>query len=111
MDSDDEQELLQYREKVIAELERRTMRLREIEQQVSQLQGVLESTSRGRKVMMGGAARIQVEAAHKAKLKQALRGLWQEREIAVMDLQKAETRLQDVDAQLDELQRSISEVE
>ncbi len=111
MDSDDEQELLQYREKVIAELERRAIRLREIEQQISELQGVLEATGRGRRVMMGGAARIQVEAAHKAKLKQVLRGLYHDKEIALADLQKAETRLQDVETQLDELQGSSREVE
>ena len=111
MDSNDEEELLQYREKVLAELERRAVRLRELEQQVAQLQGSLEQTGRGRKVIMGGAARIQVEAAHRARLKEELRGLSREREIAMGDLQKAETRLQEVDLQLDELRSDRRELE
>jgi len=109
VESSDEDELLQYREKVLAELERRAIRLREIEQQVAQLQSAIDQSTRGRKVFMGGAARIQVEAAHRAKLKEELRGLYREKEIAVGDLQKAEMRLQEVDLQLDELRGDDNE--
>lgn len=103
MDSNDETELVEYREKVVAELERRTIRLREIEAQVAHTQASIESVGGGRKIMAGGTARIQVEAAHKAKLKEVLRGLYRERELAVSDLHKAEVRLQEVDARLEEL--------
>ena len=105
----DEEELLEYREKVLAELERRANLLRELEQRVAELQGVLEATTRGRKVMVGGTARIQVEAAHRARVRQNLRGVHKEREVALNDLQKAETRLREVDIQLEELRGNRDE--
>lgn len=111
MDDQNEVELLQYREKVLAELERREIRLREIDEQMAQLQGALDVTRQGRRVMMGATARIQVEAAHKAKQREVLRGLAREREVALIDVQKAEVRLQEVDMQLDELRSDHSESE
>ncbi len=109
MEDGDEEELLEYREKVLAELERRTSRLRDLERRAAEVQGQLESSTKGRKVMSGATARIQVEAAHRARLKQVLQSVYHEREVAIEDLQKAETRLQEVDIQLSEIRNNRAE--
>jgi hypothetical protein len=105
----EEQQLLEYREKVLAELERRANLLRDLEERVAELQGVLEAATKGRKVMAGETARIQVEAAHRARVRQSLQGVYKEREVAVNDLQKAETRLREVDIQLEEIRSGRDE--
>jgi hypothetical protein len=102
---EDEAELLQYREKVVAELERRAILLREIEGRVAEVEFSLKSASSGRRALLGGAGRIQVQEAHKAKLKDVMRELQQELETALIDLQRAETRLREVDIRLNDLHR------
>lgn len=109
MDGDNESELLAYREKVVAELERRALRMGELQEQIRALEFALDSAHRGRKMMVGGVARIQVEAAHKAKLKQDLRLLWKDRDLAASDLQKAESRLIEVDRRLEDLRKQSNE--
>ena len=105
MEQEDEAELLEYREKVVAELERRAIRLREIDERVAELEFSIASTRRGKKTLMGDVGRIQVGEAHRNKLREAAKELQQERESALVDLQKAETRLKEVDMRLDNLHK------
>lgn len=109
MEADEESELRAYREKVIAELERRTLRLRELEEQMGRIEYELECSGRGRKKIMGATARIQVEAAHRSKLKGELKALLKDRDVAVADLQKAEVRLTEVDRRMRELEKEQQE--
>ncbi|MFO0417624.1 MAG: hypothetical protein ACK5Y6_10070 [Pseudomonadota bacterium] len=103
MEVDSELELRQYREKVVAELERRHNRLRELDNEIAATQFQLESATRSRRTLRGETARIKVEEAHRAKLKGNLKALEAKRLEAQSDLDRAEQRLKDVDLRIDEL--------
>jgi hypothetical protein len=103
VESDDEVELLKYREKVIAELERRMLRVQEIDQRLADAQFTLEAALRGKRLFSASTARIQVEAAHKARLRELVKELRAERVQGVMDLERAQVRLKEVDERLDAL--------
>jgi chromosome segregation ATPase len=109
VEADEENELRGYREKVVAELERRTCRLRDLEEEMGRIEYQLESANRGRRKIIGETARIQVEAAHRAKLKGELRTLSRDRDVALADLQKAEIRLTEVDRRIKELEKEEQE--
>ncbi len=103
VESDSEAELLKYREKVIAELERRTQRVQDIDKRLADAEFALESASRGRRLLAASTARIQVAAAHKARLREAVKELQAERAQGVIDLERAQVRLKEVDERLDAL--------
>jgi hypothetical protein len=109
VEQESEAELLEYREKVVAELERRAIRLREIEERVAAVEFSIKAAGGGRRTLMGGVARIQVLQAHRAKLKEEAHELHRERDNALADLQKAESRLKEVDLRLDILHRETGE--
>ena len=96
-------ELEQYREKVVAEVERRMMRLREIEDEIERMTFVAEAAARARVALSASTARNQVQAAHRARLKESMKVLHAQRSEAEADLERAEQRLQEVDRRLEEL--------
>lgn len=98
--AESQEELEQYREKVIAEVERRMLRVREIENDIERANFAAEAASRSRTALSANTARNQVEAAHRARLKGALKTLGAELEEAQADLERAEARLEDVESRL-----------
>ena len=106
MENANELELLQYRDKVIAELERRLLRLREVENELASVRFVLDSSIRSCRTLRGDTARIKVEEAHKAKLKNSLKQLESKRLEAQKDFERAEQRLKEVDQKIYEYVKS-----
>jgi seryl-tRNA synthetase len=99
--AEDREELEQYREKVVAEVERRMLRVREIENDIERASFAAGAASRARASLSANTARNQVEAAHRARLKGALKSLRSELEEAQADLERAEARLEDVESRLE----------
>lgn len=103
-----ELELQRYRERIVAELERRMVVLQDVERRLADAQFVIDrsaQTSRAQtsQVLYGSTARRQVENAHRLKLRSACKALERERLQAKDDLERAELRLKEVDLRLDEL--------
>ncbi len=111
MESSDLEELKAYRERVISELERRMLVLQEIDRRLSQAQHVLDIALKDSRSLRGNTARIQVQGAHRAKLRSDLKAIERERFEAKVDLERAEARLRDVDMRLDELEAKGREEE
>jgi hypothetical protein len=105
-----EVELRLYREKIVAELERRVLVLQDIERRLASAQFVFEKAQQMSRTFSGNTARKQVQNAHRVKLRGALKDLERERIEAKADVERAEIRLQDVDLRLDELVREQEEV-
>jgi hypothetical protein len=103
VETDNEADLEQYRELVVAELERRAIRVQQLESEISTLQFTLDAAARTRKASMANTARTQVEAAHKAKLRGMIRELEKKRAEAALDFEKAQARLREVDERIQEL--------
>ena len=110
MVGDNELELKLYREKVVHELKRRTEALRGKEGRLVEAQFELERATRASRTISGATARIQIENAHRTKLRAALKLLEGERNEAKAELERAEQRLKDVDQRLDELLKEGQEV-
>jgi chromosome segregation ATPase len=107
---DNELELKLYRDKVVQELKRRTEALMELEGRLIDAQFELDRATRASRTISGTTARIQIENAHRVKLRSALRVLESERDEAKADLERAEQRLREVDQRLDELLKEGQEV-
>ncbi len=103
------EELEQYRERVIAEVERRMIRLREIEGDLEVATFAFEAAARGRSPLTGSTARNQVEAAHRARLKATIQRLTEECAEAENDLHRAQERLEEVDARIEKLVDEVIE--
>lgn len=97
----DEEELVAYREKVVAEVEVRALRLKEIEVQVAQIAQVID-TFPSSNVLRGSAARGQARMAHERLQKRRYSDLCKQRDQAAADLVRAERRLCEVDERLKE---------
>ncbi len=110
MVGDSELELKVYRDKVVQELQRRTEALRIVEGRLVEAQFELERASRGGRAISGATARIQIENAHRTRLRAALKKIEHERLEAKADLERAEKRLKEVDSRLDELVKEGQEV-
>jgi hypothetical protein len=102
---DTDVELQLYREKIVAELERRMMVLQDVERRLVSAQFVLNQLGNSTRTVSSSTARRQVENAHRIKLRGAVKALEQEREDAKADLERAEGRLREVDSRLDELSK------
>ncbi len=100
-----ELDLQRYRERIVAELERRMLVLQDVERRLAQAKFVLEKTAQTSRVLYGSTARRQVENAHRLKLRNAFKGLEREKVEAKADLERAELRLKEVDLRLDELMK------
>ena len=105
-----EVELRLYREKIVAELERRVLVLQDIERRLASARFVFEKAQQMSRPFSGNTARKQVQNAHRVKLRGALKDLERERIEAKADIERAEIRLHDVDLRLDELVREQEEV-
>ena len=101
--NDNEADLESYKAMVIAEIERRALRVQQLESEIARIQFAVEAASRNRKVSLAETARIQVEAAHRAKLRRDIKELEKERAIALGDLEKAQSRLQEIDERMEEM--------
>lgn len=99
--SEEEEELLSYREKVVAELEVRALRLKEIEVQLAQVAQVIESF-RINGALRGSVGRGQARIAHERVQRRRYADLCEQREQAAADLVRAERRLCEVDERLRE---------
>lgn len=110
MVGDNELELKIYREKVFHELKRRAEALRGAEGRLAEAQFEIDRATRASRTISGTTARIQIENAHRAKLRAALKALEGERTEAKADLERAEQRLKEVDQRLDELLKEGQEV-
>lgn len=98
------EELEQYRLKVVAELERRVLRMSELDNQIENARLALDVAGRARTTLGASTARNQIEAAHRARLRQALKDLEEERVQALSDVTRAEERLREVDGRIAALQ-------
>lgn len=103
-------ELRLYREKIVAELERRVLVLQDVERRLASAQFVFEKVKQLSRTFSGNTARKQVENAHRVKLRGALKALERERAEAKVDVERAEFRLQEVDIRLDELMTEQEEL-
>lgn len=104
MEGSDLGELKAYRERVVSELERRMLVLRGIDLRLAQARHVFDTALKDSRSLRGNTARIQVQGAHRAKLRSDLKAMERERLEAKADLERAEARLKDVDTRLDELE-------
>jgi hypothetical protein len=107
--SESQDELEQYRVKVIAEVERRMLRVQEVQNDVERASFAAEAASRARTGLSANTARNQVEAAYRARLRGALKTLRAELEEAQADLERAEARLEDVESRLEALRGDVPE--
>ncbi len=103
MGEETELDLQLYRQKIVMELERRLLVLQDVEKRMSSAQFVFGQASQASRAGAGSTARMQVEQAHRLKLRRALSDLEKKRIEAKVDLERAEARLKEVDLRLDEL--------
>lgn len=96
-------ELQSYREKVIAEVERRMIRLRAIETDIERAEFAEESHNRSQARLSRDTGRNQAAAAHRKLLRERVLSLKKERGQAEDDLQRAKVRLDEVDQRLKDL--------
>lgn len=90
------EDLESYQGQVVAELERRVTKLREVDNRVSEAQFHLREANRARSLLSRAAGRHQVEEAHRRALKESVKKLLVERVEALSDLRRAEERLAQV---------------
>jgi hypothetical protein len=100
------EELEQYRERVFQELRLRGERLKEIDGKLASVEYVIEATLSARTMISGDTARVLSRASYKAKLSKDREALRRRRAEALEDLKRAETRLEEVDTELEELEES-----
>jgi hypothetical protein len=103
------EELRSYREKVIAEVERRLLRLRAIETEIERAKFAAEANGRSWALLSRDTGRNQVEAAHRKRLREQVQELKREHEQAEADLDRAKVRLVEVDQRLEELGENPSD--
>lgn len=95
----EEEELLAYRKKVVAEVEVRALRLKEIEVQVAEVAQVIDRFPINHP-FRGSAGRDQARMAHERLQRRRYTELCERREQAAADLVRAERRLCEVDERL-----------
>lgn len=98
------EELQSYREKVIAEVERRMMRLRAIETDIERAEFEVESQNRSHTLLSRDTGRNQAAAAHRKRLRERVETLRKERGQAEEDLERAKARLEEVDERMAEFE-------
>lgn len=103
MVADTEDDLRLYREKIVTELERRMLVLREIERRLALAQFALRQSDTSSRAASASTARRQVEIAHRGRLRSVVKALEREQEDAKADVERAEARLHEVDIRLDQL--------
>jgi septation ring formation regulator EzrA len=79
--------------------------LQDVERRLARAQFTFSQTGNASRPVSSSTARRQVENAHRVKLRIAVKGLEREREEAKADLERAESRLQEIDRRLDELSK------
>ena len=100
------EELDQYRDRVFQELRLRGERLKEIDGKLASVEYLIEATRSARTVISGDTVRVLSRASYKAKLSRDREALRRRRAEALEDLKRAETRLEEVDTELEELEES-----
>ncbi len=103
------EELQSYREKVIAEVERRMLRLGSIETDIERAEFQADADGRAQALLSNHTGRNQAAAAHRKRLKERVLELTREREQAEADLDRAKARLTEVDQRLEELGAIVSD--
>ena len=103
------EELQSYREKVIAEVERRMMKLRAIETDIERAEFAAAAPGRSQALLSSDTGRNQAAAAHRKRLRERVHELKREREQAEADLERAKVRLVEVDQRLEELGGTVSD--
>lgn len=97
---DDGEDLEEYRERVVAELSRRSDRVRRLEQELASKAHQLEDTQRRRQVIAGDTGRVLAQESYRAVLRKAIARLEVERREAMDELEMARRRLEQVEAEL-----------
>jgi hypothetical protein len=98
---DNNQELIEYRQKVVAEVQVRALKVQEIEVEIARVDAVVKELRDGM-VLRGQAGMGQVREAHLRVHRQRCEALQAEFERAVADLARAERRLVEVDERIEE---------
>jgi len=99
---DDEREkLLEYRERVVSEYERRTERTRRLESEAAATEFLLNGEKQARRVLAGNTVDALGRAAYRARLERELKSLKSELNEAREELMRAEQRLREVDLELE----------
>ncbi len=97
----DDHELIEYRQKVVAEVQVRAVKVREIEVEIARVDAVVKELREGM-VLRGQASVGQVREAHLRVHRQRCDELQADLERAVADLARAERRLIEVDERIEE---------
>ena len=97
---DERDDLLEYREVVVAEIERRLAVVKELEEEKSSKEYTLGTVKETTRVVSGSAIEVMGRAAYRAKLQRQLAELTSKLNVANADLQRANERLREVDAEL-----------
>lgn len=99
-----------YQEQVVAELERRMIKLREVDNRIAEAEFLLNAAHRARSLLSSAAGRHQVEEAHRRRLKESVQRLMRDRVEALGDVKRAEERLNQVKQRIADVKRiSIDE--
>ena len=98
------EELQEYREKVFSELKARANKLKEIDSAIASNLYLLDGSASSRGLRSGNTLHVLAGASQRGRLKREHERLERQRREAVADLKRAETRLADVDQELEELE-------
>jgi hypothetical protein len=102
--SKEQEELLSYRDEVLRELERRSLRVKELELAVAEAEYALDSTVGTLGVLTGETFKAMTKVAYRARLKRELAARLKDRDEALVDLKRAQDRLSQVDGDLAQLE-------
>lgn len=104
MAEEQREQLERYRDEVLQEIERRVSRLREIDSQIAAAEFQLDGLSAARGPRVGNTGRMLAQTALREKIKRDRAKLEASRAEAVDDVRSAQSRLEQVDAELRELE-------
>lgn len=108
---EEEHNLASYREEVAFELERRVERVKRIDGEISALEHRLMSARLGGRIPNGTTARLLTQVAFCEKLLRDKQRLQRERDEAAEDVQRAQERLAQVEAEMSEAGGDAHEAE
>jgi len=98
------EELEQYRERVSQELRLRGDKLKDLDGRLASTDYLLRSVSARSTLKSGDTVRVLTQASYRAKLRRDREALERRRGEALEDVKRAETRLEDVIRELQELE-------
>ncbi len=97
-------DLEEYREKVFQELKARAQKLKEVDTAIASHRYLLDGSGPARGLRSGNTLHALAGASNRARIMRQLDRLERQRSEAVADLKRAETRLADVEQEIEELE-------